>query len=58
MGGGISRDEMMAGRARGKKVRYVAADMNRAAAIRKTREKSQPEPPDFRGAVASCFDAG
>lgn len=55
-GGEISRDEMMAGRAQGKKVRYIAADMNHAAAISKAREKSQPEPRDFRGAVAPCFD--
>lgn len=56
-GGEISRDEMMAGRAQGKKGRYIAADMNHAAAISRAREKSQPEPRDFRGAVARCFDA-
>ena len=57
-GGEISREAMMAGRAGAKKVRYVAADMNHAAAIGKAREKSQPEPRDFRGAVAPYVDAG
>ncbi len=56
-GGEISRDEVLAARARGKKVRYIAADMNHAGAIRKAREKRQPEPRDFRGALAPHFDA-
>jgi hypothetical protein len=56
-GGEITRDEVVAARAMGKKVRYIAADMDHAAAIRKAREKRQPEPDDFRGAVHAYFDA-
>ena len=42
--------------AMGKKVRYIVADMNHAAAIRKAKEMRQPEPDDFRGAVHTYFD--
>jgi hypothetical protein len=55
-GGEIARDEIAAAMAMGKKVRYIVADMNHAAAIRKAREKRQPEPDDFRGAVQVYFD--
>ena len=56
-GGEITRDEVVAARATGKKVRYIAADMNHAVAVKKARDKHQPEPEDFRGAVHPCFDA-
>jgi len=56
-GGEIARDEMVAARALGKRVRYFAADMNHAAAITKAREKRQADPIDFRGALAPHFDA-
>jgi len=55
-GGEIARDEIAAAMATGKKVRYIVADMNHAAAIRKAREMRQPEPDDFRGAVHTYFD--
>ena len=55
-GGDIARDEIVAARAMGKKVRYIAADMNHAAAIAKAREKRQPDPTDFRGALPPYFD--
>jgi hypothetical protein len=55
-GGEIARDEIAAAMAMGKKVRYIAADMNHAAAIRKAKEMRQPEPDDFRGAVQAYFD--
>ncbi len=56
-GGEIARDEALAARALGKGVRYIAADMNHAAAIRKARERHQPEPDDFRGALHPDFGA-
>ena len=56
-GGEIARDEAMAAKAMGKKVRYIAADMNHAAAIEKARKKRQPVPHDFRGALHPYFDA-
>lgn len=57
MGGGeIARDEIAAAMAMGKKVRYIEADMNHAAAIRKTKERRQPEPVDFRGPVHAYFE--
>ncbi len=56
-GGDIARDEALAAKAIGKNVRYVAADMNHAAAIKKAREKRQPEPHDFRGTLHTYFDA-
>ena len=55
-GGEIARDEIAAAMATGKKVRYMVADMNHAAAIRKAKEMRQPEPDDFRGAVHVYFD--
>ncbi|HEV8363187.1 MAG TPA: hypothetical protein VGQ52_06695 [Gemmatimonadaceae bacterium] len=55
-GGEIARDEIAAATAMGKKVRYIVADMNHAAAIRKAKEMRQPEPDDFRGAVHVFFD--
>ncbi len=39
-GGEIARDEAVAAKAKGKKVRYIAADMNHAAAIKKARRKA------------------
>jgi hypothetical protein len=56
-GGDIAKDEALAAKAMGKKVRYFAADMNHSAAIRKAREKRQPEPHDFRGTLHPYFDA-
>ncbi len=55
-GGEIARDEIAAAMAMGKRVRYIVADMNHAAAIRKAREMRRPEPAGFRGAVHAYFD--
>jgi hypothetical protein len=55
-GGEVARDEVSAAMAAGKRVRYIEADMNHAAAIRKAGENRQPEPDDFRGAVHALFD--
>jgi hypothetical protein len=56
-GGDIAKDEAVAVKAMGKRVRYFAADMNHAAAIKKAREKRQPEPDDFRGTLHPYFGA-
>jgi hypothetical protein len=55
-GGEIARDEIAAAMAMGKRVRYIVADMNHAAAIRKAKEMRQSEPDDFRGPVHAYFD--
>jgi hypothetical protein len=54
-GGEIARDEIAAAMAMGKRVRYIVADMNHAAAIKKAEEARQPAPDDFRGAVHVLF---
>lgn len=55
-GGEIARDEIAAAMAMGKNVRYIAADMNHAAAIKKAKESNQPQPDDFRGPLNVYFD--
>ena len=55
-GGEIARDEIAAAVAMGKKPRYIEADMNHAAAIKKAKERRQSEPVDFRGPVHAYFD--
>jgi hypothetical protein len=54
-GGDIARDETAAAIALGKPVRFVAADMNHAAARDKARARQQPEPDDFGGTVHGLF---
>jgi hypothetical protein len=56
-GGEIARDEAMAAKALGTKIRYIAADMNHAAAIRRARQAHLAEPDDFRGALHPDFGA-
>ena len=55
-GGEIARDEIAAAVAMGKKPRYIQADMNHAAAIRKANDRQQPVPADFRGPVHAYFN--
>jgi len=55
-GGEVARDEMIAAKAAGKKVRYIPADMNHSAAIGKARERREPRPRDFRGAMPADFE--
>ena len=50
-GGEVARDEMLAARAAGIPVRFLAADMNHAIARDKARNKGQAAPVDFRGAA-------
>jgi hypothetical protein len=54
-GGEVARDEFVAARRAGKRVRFVPADMNHRIAREKASRKGEPEPTDFRGAVASVF---
>jgi hypothetical protein len=55
-GGDITCDEIEAAIAAHKPVRYVAADMNHAAAREKARRKGEPDPEDFKGPVHHLFD--
>jgi hypothetical protein len=50
-GGDIARDEIEEALAAGKRVRYRAADMNHAVATEKARQRGEPDPQDFKGAV-------
>lgn len=50
-GGTISRDELAAARALGKRVVFVPAEMNRAKAVAKAERNGLPPPTDFSGAV-------
>jgi hypothetical protein len=54
-GGEVARDEMLAARAAGIPVRFLAADMNHAIARDKARNKGQAEPVDFRGAAHAAL---
>lgn len=55
-GGAVAADEFRAMRERGKRVEFIAADMNHQKAIEKAREKGKPEPTDFRGEVFLVAD--
>lgn len=57
-GGDIARDEIEAAIAAGKPVRYVAADMNHAAALEKARRKGEVAPKEFKGPVHHLFSRG
>jgi hypothetical protein len=54
-GGEIARDELMAARRLGKKVRFIPADMDHQQARESARKKGLPEPADFRGAAHTAF---
>jgi hypothetical protein len=54
-GGEVARDELIAARRLGKRVRFIPADMNHRIAMDKALKKGQPVPTDFRGAAASVF---
>jgi len=53
--GEIARDELMAARRLGKKVRFIPADMDHQKARESARKKGLPEPADFRGAAHTAF---
>jgi hypothetical protein len=54
-GGEVSRDELIAAKRLGKRVAFVAADMNHEIARAKARKRGQPAPTDFRGAAGIAF---
>lgn len=54
-GGEIARDELIAARRSGKKVRFIPADMNHQKAREGARGKRLREPTDFRGAAQAAF---
>ena len=56
-GGAIARDELEAALRAGKAVRFIAAEMNHAAAVAAAARKGLPPPTDFGGAAAERFAA-
>jgi hypothetical protein len=54
-GGEIARDEMRAAKAAGKRVRFIAADMNHRIAIEKAMKAGRSVPSDFGSAVGSVI---
>jgi hypothetical protein len=54
-GGEVARDELVAAKGLGKKVRFIPADMNHQKARESARKKKLPEPTDFRGAAHAAF---
>jgi hypothetical protein len=57
-GGEIARDELQAAKERGKKIEFIAADMNHQKAIAKSQESNSSAPADFKGAVHEVFEGG
>lgn len=55
-GGGISLDEMLAGKAQGKPVYSYPADMNHAVAIRHAKRMGLPPPDSFDRGTHEVFD--
>lgn len=54
-GGEVARDELIAARQLGKRLKYIPADMNHRIAREKALKKSQPEPTKFGGAAGTIF---
>jgi hypothetical protein len=54
-GGEVARDELVAAKRLGKKVRFIPADMNHQKAREGARKKKLPEPTNFRGAAHAAF---
>jgi hypothetical protein len=54
-GGEVARDELLAAKQLGKKVRFIPADMNHQKARETARKKKMPEPTDFRGAANAAL---
>lgn len=54
-GGEVARDELIAAKRSGKRVQFIAADMNHQIAREKALKKGQPAPTDFGGAAAALF---
>ena len=54
-GGEVGRDELVAAKRSGKKVRFIPADMNHQKAREKARKNGLPEPTNFGGAAAEAL---
>lgn len=54
-GGEVARDELLAAKRAGKKIKFIPAEMNRKIAIEKARKKGQPAPTSFQGAAFEVF---
>jgi predicted Rossmann-fold nucleotide-binding protein len=54
-GGDVARDELIAARQCGKPTRFIAADMNHAAARARAAKAGLPEPTDFSGPAAAAL---
>ena len=54
-GGEVARDELTAAKRSGKRVEFIAADMNHQAAREKAQKKGRPPPTDFGGAAAGAL---
>ena len=54
-GGDVARDELLVAQQRGKATRFIAADMNHAAARAKAATAGLPEPTDFSGPAAAAL---
>ena len=57
-GGDVTRDEMLAARRAGKRVRFIPADMNHAIAREKAQKRGEREPTDFRGSAHTALRTG
>lgn len=55
-GGAVARDELRAAKARGKKVRFFALEMNHQTAIDKAESKGKSAPTDFRGEAEKAME--
>jgi len=54
-GGEVGRDELMAAKRSGKKVRFIPADMNHQKAREKAQKKGLPVSTNFGGAAGEAF---
>lgn len=54
-GGEVARDELMAAKRAGRRVRFIPADMSHRVAREKAEKKGLPPPTEFGGAVAAAF---
>jgi len=57
-GGEVARDEMLAARPLGKRVKFIPADMNHRIAREKAEAKGLAPSTDFRGAAHAVFSPG
>lgn len=57
-GGDVARDEFLEARRLGRKVEFIAADMNHEIARARAAKSRQPPPTDFRGTLGAALAAG